>query len=244
MKTNVAICDDDIDFIGKMEELILGCKDRKYDLKILKFESGENLLQQKVEDMDAIFLDVEMKGMDGNQVSIKLIERGYRGVLVHCSSSMPTPETIKISPYRYLLKQYTREEMMKDLREILDEMVRRKKIYTLDALYLREKIAVHVEDIVYITHHKNGKSILHLKDSMEKIYSEGNILVAYQFKELMDILKVSDFAMPHSSFIVNLHYITKIRKEGFIELDKVNIPISRSQRKEFRKAIKEYYSKV
>ena len=55
MKTNVAICDDDINFIGKMEELILGCKDRKYDLKILKFESGENLLQQKVEDMDAIF---------------------------------------------------------------------------------------------------------------------------------------------------------------------------------------------
>lgn len=79
---------------------------------------------------------------------------------------------------------------------------------------------------------------------MEKIYSEGNILVAYQFKELMDILKVSGFAMPHSSFIVNLHYITKIRKEGFIELDKVNIPISRSQRKEFRKAIKEYYRKV
>ena len=29
MKTNVAICDDDINFIGKMEELILGCKDRK-----------------------------------------------------------------------------------------------------------------------------------------------------------------------------------------------------------------------
>lgn len=66
MKTNVAICDDDINFIGKMEKLILECKDGKYDLKILKFESGENLLQQKVEDLDAIFLDVEMKGMDGN----------------------------------------------------------------------------------------------------------------------------------------------------------------------------------
>ncbi|MDY3775008.1 MAG: hypothetical protein SO023_07825 [Eubacterium sp.] len=87
---------------------------------------------------------VKLAKLDEKQVSIKLIERGYRGVLVHCSSSMPTPETTKISPYRYLLKQYTREEMMKDLREILDEMVRRKKIYTLDALYLQEKSMYNV----------------------------------------------------------------------------------------------------
>ena len=52
-----------------------------------------------------------MKRMNGNETAVRLNQNGYQGVLVQCSGIfMPTPETIKISPYRYLLKQDSREK--------------------------------------------------------------------------------------------------------------------------------------
>ena len=56
-----------------------------------------------------------MEEMNGNEIAVKLKEKGYQGLLIQCSGIfMPTPETIKISPYRYLLKQYTGEEIRKE----------------------------------------------------------------------------------------------------------------------------------
>ena len=180
--------------------------------------------------------------MDGNEISVELRKRGYQGVLVHCSGIyMPTPETIKISPYRYILKQAEKEEVMKDLYDIFKEIARRKKVYSIEAYYKREKITVQTADITFITHHKNGKSILHVKESLEKIYSDGNIIAPYSFKELMNMLDKSDFAMPHSSYIVNLHYILGQREGDFIKIGTEMISISRSKKQEFKKKMMQYF---
>jgi len=154
---------------------------------------------------------------------------------------MPTPETIKISPYRYILKQAEKEEVMKDLYDIFKEIARRKKVYSIEAYYKREKITVQTADITFITHHKNGKSILHVKESLEKIYSDGNIIAPYSFKELMNMLDKSDFAMPHSSYIVNLHYILGQREGDFIKIGTEMISISRSKKQEFKKKMMQYF---
>lgn len=151
------------------------------------------------------------------------------------------PETIKISPYRYILKQAEKEEVMKDLYDIFKEIARRKKVYSIEAYYKREKITVQTADITFITHHKNGKSILHVKESLEKIYSDGNIIAPYSFKELMNMLDKSDFAMPHSSYIVNLHYILGQREGDFIKIGTEMISISRSKKQEFKKKMMQYF---
>ena len=236
MNYKIALCDDDTNYMDELEKLLKKCSQQEDLLETVKCTSGEQLLNSDIDNADVVFLDIQLKGMDGNEISVELRKRGYQGVLVHCSGIyMPTPETIKISPYRYILKQAEKEEVMKDLYDIFKEIARRKKVYSIEAYYKREKITVQTADITFITHHKNGKSILHVKESLEKIYSDGNIIAPYSFKELMNMLDKSDFAMPHSSYIVNLHYILGQREGEFIKIGTEMISISRSKNRNLKR---------
>lgn len=126
---------------------------------------------------------------------------------------MPTPETIKISPYRYLLKQSAKDEIIKELKEILDEMDKRKKCSEIEGSYLRQKMVFQVADIVYITHHTNGSSVLHLRQGkkeniLREILSFHIILLNYlKFWGLL----IS--ALPHNSYIVNMRYISPLTEK-------------------------------
>lgn len=242
MVYKIALCDDDKEYMDELEKMLTACCKQEDTLEIVKCTSGEQLLKRNVDEEDVVFLDIQQEGMDGNEISVELRRRGYQGVLVHCSGIfMPTPETIKISPYRYLLKQSETEEIMKDLRDILDEIARRKEVCSVEAYYMREKITVQVADIMYITHHKNGKSVLHMKEPLQKLYSEANIIAPYSFKELMEMLEKSDFAMPHSSYIVNLHYVSRLTEADFVQVGSVRLSISRAKKNEFKKKIMEYF---
>lgn len=154
--------------------------------------------------------------------------------MVQCSGVyMPTPETIKISPYRYIVKQAGKDEICKNISEIFEEMDRLKTCFTMEVLYKREKIVIFTSDIMYFTHHKKG-SIVHLNAGRDKEYQDADLLVPYSFKELYEILHIAGFACPHNSYLVNMKYISdfSVQKE-FIKLEEKRIPIARGKVKQF-----------
>lgn len=240
----IAICDDDMDYIKELKEIILECNEEELELRFYEFDSGEKLLHSKIDDMDVIFLDIQMKGMNGNETAVQLNQRGYQGVLVQCSGIfMPTPETIKISPYRYLLKQDTRETTISEMKEILSQMVDRKLCYEIEGSYLREKMKFRVADIVYITHHSKG-SVLHLRKEKAYQYQEGKIIVPYSFEELLQLLETADFSMPHNSYIVNLRYVSSFDpKTEFFVADGKTLPMSRGKKETFLNDLAKYTRK-
>ncbi len=240
----IAICDDDINYIRELKTLISDCNSNKRKIQFFEFLSGKELLSSEIDEMDAIFLDIQMKEMDGNAISICLKEQGYQGVLIQCSGIfMPTPETVKISPYRYLLKQYSKEKIFDELEEIFVELDARKICCEIEGSYMREKIMFRVSDIVYITHHPNG-SVLHLNKNKAKKYKEGNIIVPYTFDELIKKLETADFAIPHNSHIVNLRYVSNFdMKKEILEVDGKTLSISRGKKEDFFRRLTEYSRK-
>ncbi len=230
----IAICDDDRDYMKELEDIILESNDAQLVIEFYEFDSGENLLHSKFDDMDVIFLDIQMQGMNGNETAVRLNQKGYQGVLVQCSGIfMPTPETIKISPYRYLLKQDTREKTISEMKVILSQMAARKACYEIEGSYLREKSVFRVADIVYITHHPKG-SVLHLRDEKAKCYREGKIIVPYDFEQLLELFKEADFSVPHNSYMVNLRYVTNFSsKKEFFVVDGNRLPMSRGKKEAF-----------
>lgn len=241
---NIAICDDDKNYIRELKETILACNKGKLVLAFYEFDSGEALLHSKIHEMDVIFLDIHMPGMDGNETAVRLNQRGYQGLLVQCSGVfMPTPETIKISPYRYLLKQDAVEKTVSEIKEILSQMVTRKRGYEIEASYLRLKEYFRVDDIAYITHHQKG-SELHLRSGVAEKYRDGKIIAPYSFEELLVILKEADFSVPHNSHMVNLRYVSDIDpKAEFFVVDGKKLSMSRSRKDAFLKDMASYKKK-
>ncbi len=231
----IAICDDDVKYIEEIKHMIIEGDNRKVEIQFFEYTKGEDLLSSEIKEMDAIFLDIQMKGMNGNEVAVSLNKMGYQGVMIQCSGIFaPTPETIKISPYRYLLKQCNRDEMVEELWEIWQELYRRKEYFEIEASYHRQKVKIKVTDIVYITHHPNGNSVLHLREAVQENYEDGNLIVSRNFKELMPILGERNFAIPHNSYMVNLRYISFFdEKKEFLVVEGKRLSISRAMKQEF-----------
>lgn len=80
---NVAICDDDKNFIQYVEDII---KELGYaeDVKFFEYLSGEEFLFDIDErgDLDLVVLDIQMGETDGNQVSVELRKRYKSTTLV------------------------------------------------------------------------------------------------------------------------------------------------------------------
>lgn len=240
----IAICDDDAWYRLDLVELIRESYTGNEEVDISEFCSGRMLLEQKIDEFDVIFLDIQMEEMDGNETAVRLKKKGYRGILVQCSGIYhPTPETIKISPYRYLLKQDSREKTMMELKEVWEELLSRKQCMELDASYVREKVKVKVSDITYITHHPKG-SVLHLYAEKMKQFTEGNIIAPYSFEELLNLLEEIGFAIPHNSYIVNLRFVSgfDIKRETIV-VDGKTMFMSRGKKDTFLSSLTEYSRK-
>lgn len=88
--------------------------------------------------------------------------------------------------------------------------------------------AVDINDILYLEAEDNY-SYVHTSDA--------KYLLSYTMKSLEEKISSGDFFRIHRSFVVNLNRVTSIQ-EGFVFLDKLKLPLSRTYRAEFVKAIK------
>lgn len=234
---HILICDDDASYIRELETMILECNKSEREIVFHEFSSGEELLEKMPPSSDAVFLDIQMQGEDGNQIAVKLNKMGYGGLLIQCSGIyMPTPETIKISPYRFLLKQDSAEVTQNVIREILAELDVQKACAVLEGFCKREKVLVKTKDIAYITKGKRG-SVLHLAEGE-------NVLVQKGFDEMMELLQSSDFVIPHSSYIINLRYVTGVDFiEGIVSIGSETFNIVRTKKKEMMEAFASYMNR-
>lgn len=240
----IVICDDDKNFISELKQIIKECNKKERELTLIEFSKGKDLLERLPFDSDVLFLNIQLEDADGNEIAIRLKEIGYRGLLVQCSGVyMPTPETVKISPYRYLLKQAGREAMKKEIIEIFQEMDWRRACFTLTASYQREKVIVRTMDIVFFTHHKKG-SVLHLNKQRAKQYTRAPLITPYNFKSLLEMLGAIGFVCPHNSYIVNLHYVSAFNPtKEFLELDGQMMSVSRSKITQFTKEFTDFVNR-
>ncbi|MDE7338980.1 MAG: response regulator [Lachnospiraceae bacterium] len=125
----IAICEDDKGYIDYIKEIIL--KTNMIDensLLFYEFYSGEQLCLSLNFDYDLVILDMQMEEMDGYETAMKMRAMGHHFLLVFCSGVVkPFPLSFKANPFRYLLKEYTEEEMISEMAEIVNEMKTRKR---------------------------------------------------------------------------------------------------------------------
>lgn len=239
---NVAICDDDKNFIQYVEDII---KELGYaeDVKFFEYLSGEEFLFDIDErgDLDLVVLDIQMGETDGNQVSVELRKRYKSTTLVFCSGYFkPSPENIKVSPFRFLLKEYSRERMVSEFKEIFEYLTNNKDEPSIVCRGERSQVQVYANEIMYIEISKRGTKVhtLNKVGLVEKVYSCKKSLGF-----LYELFKESNFAYAHKSYIVNLKYVKKLCSEELKLVDGQVLSVSRTKIKNLRKQVTEYFER-
>lgn len=229
---NIAICDDKVEFSNRLEEILIEIiKEENIQADIDIFQSGDELLDKLRTDKnyyDMIFLDIEMKGMDGLETAKEIRREDEITTLIYVTSHKSYAiEAYEVQPFRFLVKPIQKETFYDCFIKAYNKIIAGNFYFQ----YKYEKIyyKVLVSDILYFESEKRIIWI-HLKDgSIRKFYDKLNNIEKQMKKEKVDFYRL------HKSLLVNSRYITK-KAYDYVELmNGRQLDISEERRKEINK---------
>lgn len=205
---------------------------------IYEYSTGETLIQDEENDLDLLFLDIQLPGISGNKASEIMKKKNKDLILVFVSGIyLPTPESFCVQPYRYLLKQSNPSEIQRELGTILTYTKEQKgKKYFIaedDGMYQK----IDIDEILYFSIIRRGCEIHILQNGTGKI-----LRTRKRIQEIEEELRREYFCRIHKSFLVNPRYITEVKKSE-IKMDNNEIlSVSKARRKTFEDMFAEYLS--
>lgn len=189
----IGICDDDKNFRTLLAEAI-----RREDSEsfIYEYSTGETLIQDEENDLDLLFLDIQLPGISGNKASEIMKKKNKDLILVFVSGIyLPTPESFCVQPYRYLLKQSNPSEIQRELGTILTYTKEQKgKKYFIaedDGMYQK----IDIDEILYFSIIRRGCEIHILQNGTGKI-----LRTRKRIQEIEEELRREYFCRIHKSF--------------------------------------------
>lgn len=224
----IAVCDDEEKFTSKVEEVINETAlENGIQAEVDVFFDGSDLLNyMKTNDIryDLLFMDIEMKKMNGLETARKIREFDEMVYLVYVTShDSYAVDAYDVEPFNFIVKPIQKEIVQKTFLRVYEKIS--KAMVSFDYRCGKDYCKVMLNDVMYFESNKRMIHI-HLADgSIESYYGKLN--------DIEDKLKQSkmDFWRIHKSFYVNARYI---KVKGYNRVTLVNgevLDISEDRRK-------------
>ena len=231
----IAICDDEkhmSDHIRAMASDFFRKKNREIQLRT--FLSGEDLLNYDGQ-IDILFLDIQMKGMDGLETARKLRADKFRGFLIFITVLKEMVfQSFEVQAYDYLVKPVDEKQFGKTMERLYTSMQNASE----DSLLVQqgyERRIVPKDEIVFCE----------IID--RKIYlnlTSGEVVDYYERIENLESKLDSHFFRCHRSYLINLKHL-KGYKNGTACMDNgKEVPVSRLRSKEFSSVVLQYMKNI
>ena len=242
----IAICDDDINYIELLKKTILATNILGNNmLQFYEFECGEHLVYAQNLDYDLVIMDIQLEKMDGYESAMKLREIDSNFILVFCSGVfMPAPKFFKANAFRYLEKSATKENLQREMAEILKEMIARKKQPYIMCKYSRGKdqFRLYAESVLYIEKSNCGSTIIPY-GKLKEVYPTQRLRTTKRLHILEEIFdEEHNFVRLHNSYLANMIYIMRVSGDNVEMIDGTVLTVSRSRKKNFHKKFAEFAS--
>ena len=228
---HIAVCDDEMHMSNHIRALISDFFRRKnVETEILQFSCGEELLKYD-RPIDILFLDIQMRDMDGMETARKLREKKFRGFLIFITVLKEMVfQSFEVQAYDYLVKPIEEKHFDKTMERLLVSMQNASEANLLIQKGYESRM-ISLEEIVFCEI-IDRKIYLHLTSS--------EVVDYYERLENLETKLGSRFFRCHRSYLINLKYL-KSYKNGtaYLEGGK-EIPVSRLRGKEFSSVILHY----
>ena len=227
----IAICDDEKHMSDHIRAFVSDFfRKKNREIQLRTFSSGEELLNYDGQ-IDILFLDIQMKGMDGLKTARKLRAGKFRGFLIFITVLKEMVfQSFEVEPYDYLVKPVDEKQFEK----------------TMERLYA--SMQNNGEDSLLVQKGYEGRIIL--KDEIvfcevidRKIYlnlASGEVVDYYERIENLETKLGSHFFRCHRSYLISLEHL-KGYKSGTAYMDNGReIPVSRLRSREFSGVVLQY----
>lgn len=225
----IAICDDSIEDLIKIEKLLKKYEDicADTDIETEKFSDPSRLYEKicQKELADIYILDMLMPEKTGIDIGSQLEKTDEGRVIIYITASDDFAlEAYRVHAARYLLKPVREEELF----EALDYAMSHREVKKGPAYLIKTKdgfVSIPYFQIEYI---ENVSRILeiHLTDGK----TVKSIFIRKSFdSEIEELLKDKRFLQVHKSFLINLKQVRKLTQSEFVMESGKSIPISKAR---------------
>lgn len=228
---NIAICDDEQVILDRIKKLVTDFfHNQNIEIKIFLFLSGEELLSSD-KDIDILFLDIQMRQLNGIETARKMRNKSYKGfeIFITVLKEMVF-DSFEVQPFDYLLKPVKYDSFKKTMERLLLSMKRADKENLLIQRGTESSI-VSFDEIIFCEI-INRKVYLHFKSE--------DVIDYYDKIENLEKKLDHRFFRCHRSYLINMQYLISY-KDGFAYMvENHEIPVSRLRKKEFSNVILQY----
>ncbi len=221
----IVIIDDEYDFAEILKKELK----KYYKNKKIKILTNFDLNFLANNDIEIIFLDIELKNENGIEMAKKYRDHGYNAYIIFVSSHDDFVfYTFGAKPLDFVRKGNLKNDLGRCI-ELIELEKKRKKMHI-----MIDKKLIKLTDVLYIESQGN------------KVYYTGandNILLERRItlSDVENELEKYHFIKCHKSYIVNAARITKVRANYVIINKCIKIPVSRSEQKHFIEKYHKYY---
>ena len=231
----IAICDDEkhmSEHIRSMVSDFFRKKNREISLRM--FSSGEELLNYDGQ-IDILFLDIQMNGMDGMETARKLRTDKFRGFLIFITVLKEMVfQSFEVQAYDYLVKPVEEKQFERTMERLLASM----QSVGEDSLLVQkgyEGRIIRKDEIVFC-------EIIDRKIYLNLVSDE--VLDYYERIENLETKLGGHFFRCHRSYLINLKHL-KGYKNGTAYMDNgKEVPVSRLRSKEFSGVVLQYMKNI
>lgn len=223
----VLICDDENFTCSYIEQVLLDYAEKE-DINIISEVccTGEGLLQymKQNSNVDMLFLDIELPGMNGTEVgNVLRNELKNENVQIVFISSYDSyaMQLFQVRPFDFLIKPLKEDA-------IIDIFKKYRRIFGNDRKFFTYKTGRHEEKILL-------SEIMYFKCEYRKICIVTNnkkILYYGNIKEVHESIPSPDFWSVHNSYIINSKHVKQFLENKIVMSDDTVIPVSHAYKNE------------
>lgn len=197
----IGICDDEQHIHEKVTKLLLlYSEEKQIMIDVVHYYSASQLLD-KMQELDLLFLDIEMPEMDGVEAAYRLRDWGIDYKIIMLTAKVERfKDAFRIGAFRFVSKPIEKQEFDHAIDDVREHMVGMKTVTV-----FRDGISYNIvqKDILYIEADRSA-TLIYTNNSEYR--SE------YSLAMWMERLDNRMFFQSHRSFVVNMGKIDKIDK--------------------------------